>query len=229
MEKPMILTAFEEDRDAHIDIFEQMYRLRARQFSERRGWRVTVQDGLEIDRFDDLNPLYICVVSEAQQLLASLRLLPTTGPHMLSDVFPEVMGEAGIIRHPLILESSRFCVDTQAATEFGADGINLVTRELLFGLFSTAHTEGMKNIISVYDIYVERILRRAGCDFDRLGPVIKYDDLKTVAGLFKVNETVISNFKRPSALVSNKAQRQTPESLSEADMLVSCNASAAKA
>lgn len=191
----MILTAFEQERDNHGDIFEQMYRLRARQFSERRGWRVTVQDGLEKDRFDDMNPLYICVVSETRQLLASLRLLPTTGPHMLSDVFPEVMGEAGIIRHPLILESSRFCVDTKAATEFGSEGINLVTRELLFGLFSTAQAVGMKNIISVYDVFVERILRRAGCDFDRLGPVVKYDDLKTVGGLFDVSDDVVQKVK----------------------------------
>jgi len=189
----MILTAFEAERGDHADIFEQMYRLRARQFSERRGWRVTVHDGLEKDRFDEMNPLYICVVTEARQLLASLRLLPTTGPHMLSDVFPEVMGDAGIIRHPLILESSRFCVDTKAATVFGSEGINLVTRELLHGLFSTAQSAGMQNIISVYDVYVERILRRAGCDFDRLGPVVKYDDLRTVAGLFDVNDDVIES------------------------------------
>ncbi|WP_120632528.1 acyl-homoserine-lactone synthase [Ruegeria sp. EL01] len=189
----MILTAFEAVHDTYADIFEQMYRLRARQFSERRGWRVTVENGLEKDRFDEMNPLYICVVSEARQLLASLRLLPTTGPHMLSDVFPEVMGEAGIVRHPLILESSRFCVDTKAATEFGPEGIKLVTRELLFGLFSTAQAAGMKNIIAVYDVFVERILRQAGCDFDRLGPVVNYNDLKTVGGLFKVTNAVVEN------------------------------------
>jgi len=192
MEQKMILTAFEADRDDHADIFEQMYRLRARLFS---GWRVTVQNGLEKDRFDEMNPLYVCVVSEAGQLLASLRLLPTTGPHMLSDVFPDVVGEAGIIRHPLILESSRFCIDTRAATGFGSEGINLVTRELLHGLFSTARAAGMKNIISVYDVYVERILRRAGCDFDRLGPVVKYDDLRTVGGLFSVTDLVVENVR----------------------------------
>lgn len=191
----MILTVFAEERDSHADILEQMYRLRARQFSERRGWRVTVQNGLEKDRFDDMNPLYICVITEDRHLLASLRLLPTIGPHMLSDVFPEVMGEAGIIRHPLILESSRFCVDTKAATEFGPEGINLVTRELLYGLFSTAHAEGMKNIVSVYDVFVERILRRAGCGFDRFGPIVKYDDLKTVGGLFEVSNDVIDSVR----------------------------------
>ena len=84
----MLLVAHGSEIASHADIFEQMYRLRAEQFSLRRGWRVDVQDGPEKDRFDDLNPLYICVLGNNQNLLASLRLLPTTGPHMLSDVFP---------------------------------------------------------------------------------------------------------------------------------------------
>lgn len=188
----MIVVAHEDENHQYHDIFEQMYQLRARLFGHRRGWRVEVQNGEERDRFDDLNPLYICVTGKQRQLLASLRLLPTTGPHMLSDVFPEVMGEAEIVRHPLILESSRFCVDTDAARSFAPDGINLVTRELLAGLFSTALSAGMTNIVSVYDLFLERILRRAGCDFDRLGPIHKYDGLKTVGGLFEVNSSVVA-------------------------------------
>lgn len=189
----MILTAYGNERAKYPEILDQMHRLRARQFSDRRGWRVVVENGLERDRFDNLNPLYILVLSDEQQLLASLRLLPTTGPHMLSDVFPEVMGGTGIVRHPLVLESSRFCVDTKAAQDFGPEGINLVTRELLFGLFSTAQKAGMRNIISVYDVFVERVLRRAGCQFDRLGPICKFDDLQTVGGLFEVNDATIQN------------------------------------
>ena len=196
----MLLIAHGSEVLSHADIFEQMYRLRAEQFSLRRGWRVDVHNGLEKDRFDDLNPLYICVLDHKQNLLASLRLLPTTGPHMLSDVFPEVMGESGIVRHPLIWESSRFCVDTKAAREFGADGINMVTRQILAGLFQTASDAGIRNVISVYDVFVERILRRAGCSFDRLGPIVKYDDLKTVGGLFEVSESVIAT------LLSDPAQ-----------------------
>lgn len=147
---------------------------------------------MEIDLFDSMNPLYICVVDDTENLLASLRLLPTTGPHMLSDVFRETMGDAGVIRHPLVCESSRFCVDTEAARKFGPDGINAVTREILAGLFQIALDAGMQNVISVYDVFVERILKRSGCVFERLGPIVLYDDLKTVSGLFEVSEDVIA-------------------------------------
>lgn len=190
----MIIRAYRHQYSEYSNLFEQMYQLRAKQFKERRGWRVEVEDGQEIDYFDKEDPLYIMVVSDTGQLVASLRLLPTTGPHMLSDVFPEVMGELEIIRHPLIWESSRFCVDTKAAAIFGPEGINLATKELLVGLFSTAKLAGMENIISVYDLFLERILRRAGCDFDRIGTVHKYDGLKTTAGLFEVTrQTFINN------------------------------------
>ena len=194
----MLLTVNEDQRSEYSDIFRQMYELRARQFKDRRGWRVDVTNGMERDRFDELNPLYICVVSpDRKKLMASLRLLPTTGPHMLSDVFPEVMGGAPIIRDPLILESSRFCVDTQMAKGFGPEGINYVTRQLLLGLFATAHDRGIKQIISVFDVYMERILARSGCIFDRVGPVQRYDNLRTVGGLFQVGPEVIGALRRP--------------------------------
>lgn len=197
----MLLTAHCNDLKKRPEILEQMYSLRARQFSQRRGWRVVVKDGLEIDIFDDLNPLYICVLDPTGQLVASLRLLPTTGPHMLCDVFPEVMGDEGVVRHPLIWESSRFCVDTEAARQFGADGINIATRKILAGLFQTALDAGMQNIISVYDVFVERILKRSGCAFERLGPVVKYDDLKTVGGLFEVSRDVIEAIEDDQTLI----------------------------
>lgn len=188
----MLIVAHGDEIHSYTGLADQMFRLRARVFSERRGWRVIVNRGEERDCFDDLNPLYICLTDDNDgRLLASLRLLPTTGPHMLSDVFPEVMGCASVVRHPLIWESSRFCVDTEAARIFCANGINVVTRAILVSLFSTAASIGLVNVISVYDVFVERILRRSGCAFDRLGPVVTYDDLKTVGGLFEVSNNVI--------------------------------------
>ncbi|WP_229801479.1 acyl-homoserine-lactone synthase [Tateyamaria omphalii] len=177
-----------------------MFALRARQFKHRRNWSLTVVDNAEKDRFDDLDPLYICVTDQGR-LLASLRLLPTTGPNMLRDVFPEVGAPSGPVRDPLIHESSRFCVDTEAVRNYGLDGINHVTRELLTGLFTHALDTGLINIVSVYDLYLERILRRAGCRFERLGAVHRYDGLATVAGLFEVSQEVIDEL-RPEPLVN---------------------------
>ncbi|QBY00504.1 acyl-homoserine-lactone synthase [Rhodophyticola sp. CCM32] len=188
----MIVTAHANEFEKNLDLFDQMYQLRARQFKDRRDWRVDVIAGRERDKFDEMNPLYVCVVDPSRKLLASLRLLPTIGPHMLSEVFPEVMGDSGIVRNPLVIESSRFCVDTAACKQSGPGGVNLVTRELLGGLFQTARDAGMTHVISVYDVFMERILRRSGCPFERLGPVVEYDGLKTVAGMCEASAEIIN-------------------------------------
>ncbi|MDI5986451.1 acyl-homoserine-lactone synthase [Halomonas sp. M4R5S39] len=185
-------------RHTHGDLVDQVYILRAQSFLERRGWSVEVKDNREIDRFDAMNPLYVLSVAPSGQLLASLRLLPTTGPHMLSDVFPDTMTGARIIRHPLILESSRFCVDTAAAKNHMAAGVNTVTGELLVGLFEIALNAAIVNVVSVYDLFVERILRRAGCRFNRLGEPVAYDGLKTVAGVFEVSQVTIDSIRQRS-------------------------------
>lgn len=63
-----------ELQDSNPAVLESMYRLRTRQFAARRGWRVEVWDGMERDRFDALNPVYVCYV-EGSTVLASLRIV----------------------------------------------------------------------------------------------------------------------------------------------------------
>src|ERR1700690_3970269 len=70
---------------------DAMFRNRAETFSERLGWEVVVKDGYERDAFDDANPLYLVSVDpDTEEYWGSLRLLPTTGPNMLRDVFPQL-------------------------------------------------------------------------------------------------------------------------------------------
>lgn len=202
----MIIIANGADDPKKSVVLDQMYRLRARQFSDRRGWKVVVENQREVDAFDRLMPMYVCLVAEGQ-LLASLRLLPTVGSHMLVDVFPETMGGLAPIRDPRVWESSRFCVDTEATRLFGSDGINVATRAILAGLFQMVGALGLKNVVSVYDVFVERILRRAGCRFDRLGGIVRYDDLQTVAGVFEVSRDnvreILGTDERVRLLMSN--------------------------
>jgi acyl homoserine lactone synthase len=41
----------------HADIVKDMFRLRKRVFADRLGWDVQISQGMERDRFDDLDPL----------------------------------------------------------------------------------------------------------------------------------------------------------------------------
>jgi len=86
---------------------DAMFRNRALTFSERLGWEVTVKDGYERDEFDDANLLYLVLVDpNTNEYWGSLRLLPTTGPNMLRDVFPFLLEEGEYIESATIWESS---------------------------------------------------------------------------------------------------------------------------
>src|SRR5690606_26062619 len=96
-------------------IYDQMLRIRAVQFSARRGWHVSVSNGKEEDVFDTESTTYVCVVV-GDKLIASLRLIPTDQPYMLEMVFPELLHGSAPLKNPAIFESSRFCVNTKVAT-----------------------------------------------------------------------------------------------------------------
>lgn len=186
----MILIARESSRSQNGALFDQMYALRARQFHDRRGWSVNVRDGKEIDIYDRLDPVYVCALAADGRLVGSLRLLPTLGPHMAADVFLATMGERGALRDSRLIECSRFCVDTSWAKR-QASGLNRVTKQLLTGLFIYSESQQYQGVVAVHDLLMERILKRAGCISQRLGPVVQYDGLKTVCSLFEVSSRVI--------------------------------------
>jgi len=179
-------------------LVEQMFSLRRKQFLDRRKWKISARGGLEIDHFDRLDPVYVMVTDGGNNLFGALRLLKTVGPHMLSHVFPEILGGMAAPRHSHILECSRFCVDTEMSREFGINGINRVTQELLYGLFCYAREQDIRQLVAVHDLFIDRILRRAGCDFKRIGKVITCDDgLKACASMFDVSSEVIDRLYLP--------------------------------
>jgi acyl homoserine lactone synthase len=110
----MILTIESIDRRRHPVLTDETFRMWADVFSGRLGWEVNVVDGRETNRFDNEDPLYLLSVSEETGALrGAVRLLPTTGPYMLRDVF-SVLVPGGAPESPLIWESSRFAINPRA-------------------------------------------------------------------------------------------------------------------
>ena len=93
-------------------LIDEMFRLRARIFRDRLRWDVQVADGKERDKYDNEGPVYIIYTdSEAREVKGSLRLLPTTGPTLLADVFADTLPDAVHLSAPTIWECTRFCLD----------------------------------------------------------------------------------------------------------------------
>lgn len=190
----MILAIEGIDRHLHPELFEQMFRMRAAVFADRLGWDVTVVDGREVDRFDAEDPLYLLAIDEAtEQLRGAVRLLPSTGPNMLRDVFSVLMPD-GVVESPLIWESSRFAISptlgTGAARLDANQVVNSTTVELLCGLVEAAQLAGVEHIVSVFDARMARIFRTIGCPYDVIGSPTRIGKTMTYAGLFEISDAM---------------------------------------
>ena len=179
------------DRDRHPRLIDAMFRMRAAVFADRLGWDVSVANGLEIDRFDAEDPLYLLSVDERTgELQGGVRLLQTTGPNMLRDVFPVLVPD-GALESPLIWESSRFAVNPKALS--GVDRaeanhvVNRTTIKLLCGIVEVCQRAGVDHIVSVFDARMARIFRSVNCAFEIIGIPTRIGKTMTYAGVFDMS------------------------------------------
>jgi N-acyl-L-homoserine lactone synthetase len=166
---------------------EGMFRLRHEVFKERLDWEVGSQGGKERDMFDDLDPVYI-VCEDGGEVLGSWRLLPTTQPYMLKDVFPELLYGMPAPQAPDVWEISRFAVSKRIASNESLGTINTVTNLLLEQLFNFAARRKISRIVAVADVRFERILRRAGLLTQRFGPPMQIGVTRAISGYADVSD-----------------------------------------
>lgn len=170
-------------------LIDQMYVLRARVFRDRLGWDVNVVGGREVDGYDALNPTYMLVVSgSAEQVIGCARLLPGTGPTMLGQTFPVLLDGEPAPHGRHLLESSRFCIDTDAAGANTARGLHRATMMLFSGILDWALAHGHSQVMTVTDLRFERILKRAGLPFERLGMPHPIGSTTAIAGIVPATE-----------------------------------------
>lgn len=168
-----------------------MHRLRRRIFQDRLDWKVSVSDGLEVDRYDAMTPTYLLGV-DRQDVLGCVRLLPTTGRNMLANTFPVLLDGRDAPNSPRIWESSRFCVDTQKTEATAENGLREATFLLLAAMIEWGQSRELSAIATVTDLRMERILRRAGWALDRLGEPRQIGATKAVAGILPVTDIALA-------------------------------------
>ncbi len=198
----MIYVVDSLDKDSHIALLEDMYRLRARVFHERLGWDVVVRDGMEIDQFDGLDPAHVIAVDDDGHVVGCMRLLQTTGPHMLADVFASILDGDAPIRSSTVWEATRFCVDTRRlSTGRGRNSISYVTSEVMIGAFEYAMAAGVRDAVAVIDPVMNRVMRRSGnAPYDYLGTPKDMGKVVAMAALMDCSEERIGRIREFSGI-----------------------------
>jgi len=171
-------------------VLDQMFRLRARVFAGRLGWDVNITDGREEDQFDALDPAYVIGLDDAGNVIACARALQTTGPHMLSDVFHDILDGEPPLRSATLWESTRFCVDTERLGRGRARGsVTYATSELMLGAVEYAMRSGISDVVTVIDPVMDRVLKRSGnAPYDYVGKTVQMGKVPALAGLLDCTE-----------------------------------------
>ena len=185
----MIKLVTKDNAGRNVTNLYQMHRLRKSVFKDRLGWDVTVSGELEVDQFDALGPSYVLSTDGHGDVNGCVRLLPTTGPNMLRDVFASLVTKAAVPCGERIWEASRFAVSGCAAT--AEAGLSQTTYDLLIGVLRFGLSNGIGTIACVVDVRMERVLRRAGWQLDRLGPPQRVGKTIAMAGQLDVSAQIL--------------------------------------
>jgi len=175
----MIYAITFENRHQHEGLLEKMFRARHRIYVEGRKWRELAKaDGREIDSFDSEKAIYFLSLGKGGDLHGGLRLIPSTSPHMLNTLFPELCNSKPVPQGAHIWELSRVFVCHNE--RFDEEGL-LLKGKLMCGMMEFAEQYGISEIVSVADTYFLPRLLASGLDARPLGLPKPYQSGEMVA------------------------------------------------
>ncbi len=187
---------------------DAMFQLRKRVFHDLLKWDVSVRGNWEIDDYDDANPLYVLSYSdETGHLRGSLRLLPTLGPNMLDDTFPILLGDSPQVRSASVWESSRFCIDPTISQDRGSNQVTIAAAELMCGVGELGLSSGLSHIVTVTDVFLERMFRRMGCPGERIGEPQRIGSVYAVAVAWEVTTDLLDRMKTVAEIGGSVLER----------------------
>lgn len=164
-----IIVAQSNDPEMSRRTMLDMYRFRHKVFHDRLGWEVNSRNGMEIDIFDELDPVYIVAKDGQKRVEGCWRLLPTSGPYMLKDTFPQLLRGEAAPEEGHIWELSRFAVESSATGDLAQGNLSLVTFEMIRSVVEFAEKQGIRHYVTVTSVALERMMRQADICLRRFG------------------------------------------------------------
>jgi acyl homoserine lactone synthase len=165
------------------DLAAALAQYRYQIFVERLGWALPAdKPNLERDKYDREDTVYVVARDECGSVCGCARMLPTTRPYLLKDLFPELLAQSmPAPESPDVWELSRFAANLSAA-ERSLDGEPAWTiRPLLACVVECAARIGARQLIGVTFLSMERLFRRLGVHAHRAGPAQDIDGRMVVA------------------------------------------------
>lgn len=188
-------------------------------FIERLGWPLPVEDGKERDQFDHPDTLYVVTRDDNGAICGCARLLPTTKPYLLSEVFPHLLGGAAVPRATEVWELSRFAAATVSPNSNVDAAVN--TRKLLAAAVKNASEQGAQRLITVSPLGIERLLQRMGVHAHRAGAPVLVDGKPVFACWIEIDQQTVDALGITSTTAAEDAKanatqaRRAPQQIAE--------------
>lgn len=158
------------------NLYAKLAGYRHQVFVERLGWALHTENGMESDQFDRPDTVYVVAQNDQDYISGCARLLPTTSPYLLGEVFPQLLNGLPPPCTPDVWELSRFAaVDLNNQNQKNGQFSSVIAQELLEESIACAVSHGAKRLITVSPLGVERLLSRSRFYAHRAGPPMIID------------------------------------------------------
>lgn len=171
-------------------VFQELGKYRRDIFVGKLGWELALTNDLELDQFDRKDTIYVLARDENHQVIGCARLLPTTRPYLLGEVFPNLLNGLAPPSSTDVWELSRFAAtgDSGQGGCAGSQHPSKLALEILNVAADYARRQGAKRLITVSPIGMERLLQKTGFHTHRAGPPVLVAGHPTVACWIEIDE-----------------------------------------
>jgi len=166
-----------------------LYAYRYAVFVQRLGWELSTQNGLEIDQFDRPDTLHVIARTGNGEICGCARLLPTSRPYLLSEIFPQLMNGLPLPHSDDVWELSRFSATDLTGTVASQSWL---CRDVMAAAIACAYRGGAKRLIAVTSKGIERILTRLGLNWHPIGPAINVEGHSIFAFFVELDEKTLT-------------------------------------
>lgn len=179
-----------------------MHRLRARVFKDTLKWNVDVDaNGLEVDQFDLPEAVYLLSLDTTGRVRGSWRLLPSTGPTMIRDLWPQYLETLPFPPDDNVYEVSRFSVSVlEADPDKNAAETQETVAEMFCGLTELCIHAGITGIQTLYDDRIATVIERIDCVPYATSTRLPVGDLMCRTGAFRTDAAMLERLRRRTGI-----------------------------
>ncbi len=187
------------NRHLFDDKLNELFCARKQTFIDECGWNIP-QDaqGREIDQFDTDNTVYLLSCTQEGELVGGTRMMPTTAPHMMSDVFGFLCDYPAPIG-PMVWEGSRYFVRKKFRK---TPAIQVAHTEMLCGMMETCLVYGIEQFIFVINGFHASGMIALGWDIVPLGAPKEIDGNPIMAFVVNVRPEGLQAMRRTFGIES---------------------------